>query len=61
MRVECVFNTIGCSVWQVFKYLESLDVEDFKDVKSGYSISFVSPPHQSCYLENKFVLLASWF
>ncbi|KAG0556477.1 hypothetical protein KC19_11G056200 [Ceratodon purpureus] len=25
---------------KVFKYLESLDVEDFKDVKSGYSISF---------------------
>uniref|UniRef100_A0A0C9QL33 TSA: Wollemia nobilis Ref_Wollemi_Transcript_28871_1624 transcribed RNA sequence n=1 Tax=Wollemia nobilis TaxID=56998 RepID=A0A0C9QL33_9CONI len=25
---------------QVFKYLQSLDVEDFKDVKSGYSITF---------------------
>ncbi|CAM6107941.1 unnamed protein product [Calypogeia fissa] len=25
---------------KVFKFLESLDVEDFKDVKSGYSISF---------------------
>ncbi|KAH7307427.1 hypothetical protein KP509_22G058200 [Ceratopteris richardii] len=25
---------------QVFKYLQSLDVEDFKDVKSGYSIIF---------------------
>ncbi|KAG0556479.1 hypothetical protein KC19_11G056500 [Ceratodon purpureus] len=25
---------------KVFKYLESLEVEDFKDVKSGYSISF---------------------
>lgn len=34
---------VGCvRAWQVFKYLESLDVEDFKDVKSGYSISFVS-------------------
>jgi len=33
---ECVY------VFQVFKYLESLDVEDFKDVKSGYSIRFVS-------------------
>lgn len=39
---ECVY------VFQVFKYLESLDVEDFKDVKSGYSISFVSfcPDHE---------------
>lgn len=27
---------------QIFKYLESLDVEDFKDLKSGYSIAFVS-------------------
>jgi template-activating factor I len=27
---------------KVFKYLDSLDVEDFKDVKSGYSINFVS-------------------
>ncbi|XP_078432763.1 NAP1-related protein 2-like [Wolffia australiana] len=25
---------------KIFKYLTSLDVEDFKDVKSGYSISF---------------------
>lgn len=25
---------------KVFKYLDSLDVEDFKDVKSGYSITF---------------------
>ncbi|KAH9308258.1 hypothetical protein KI387_036169 [Taxus chinensis] len=25
---------------KVFKYLQSLNVEDFKDVKSGYSISF---------------------
>ncbi|KAG0571441.1 hypothetical protein KC19_VG011400 [Ceratodon purpureus] len=25
---------------QVFEYLESLDVEDFKDAKSGYSIRF---------------------
>jgi len=27
---------------QIFKYLDSLDVEDSKDVKSGYSITFVS-------------------
>ncbi|CAM6026857.1 unnamed protein product [Sphagnum balticum] len=26
---------------KVFKYLDSLDVEDFKDVKSGYSINFI--------------------
>ncbi|KAH7532634.1 hypothetical protein FEM48_Zijuj04G0042400 [Ziziphus jujuba var. spinosa] len=25
---------------KIFKYLDSLDVEDFKDVKSGYSITF---------------------
>lgn len=27
---------------QIFKYLDSLHVEDSKDVKSGYSITFVS-------------------
>ncbi|RVW14635.1 NAP1-related protein 2 [Vitis vinifera] len=27
---------------KIFKYLSSLEVEDFKDVKSGYSITFVS-------------------
>lgn len=30
---------------QVFKFLQSLDVEDFKDVKSGYSISFTFRPN----------------
>eukprot|EP00249_Psilotum_nudum_P013025 c24111_g2_i1 orf=295-900(+) len=30
---------------KVFKYLQSLDVEDFKDVKSGYSISFTFRPN----------------
>lgn len=30
------------SCCQIFKYLSSLEVEDFKDVKSGYSITFVS-------------------
>ncbi|BBN06646.1 template-activating factor I [Marchantia polymorpha subsp. ruderalis] len=30
---------------KVFKYLESLDVEDFKDVKSGYSITFAFKPN----------------
>eukprot|EP01018_Ginkgo_biloba_P019184 Gb_32534 [translate_table: standard] len=29
----------------VFKYLQSLDVEDFKDVKSGYSIAFTFRPN----------------
>jgi hypothetical protein len=28
---------------KVFKYLSELNVEDFKDVKSGYTISFVRP------------------
>lgn len=27
---------------QIFKYLKSLEVSDSKDVKSGYSITFVS-------------------
>ncbi|KAK6123039.1 hypothetical protein DH2020_043221 [Rehmannia glutinosa] len=27
---------------KIFKYLNNLEVEDFKDVKSGYSITFVS-------------------
>lgn len=27
---------------QIFKYLDSLDMEDSKDLKSGYSITFVS-------------------
>ncbi|KAK6796921.1 hypothetical protein RDI58_004622 [Solanum bulbocastanum] len=27
---------------KIFKYLDSLDVEDFKDVTSGYSLTFVS-------------------
>lgn len=30
------------NILQIFKYLVSLDVEDSKDVKSGYSITFVS-------------------
>ncbi|KAH7302687.1 hypothetical protein KP509_23G082800 [Ceratopteris richardii] len=30
---------------QVFKFLQSLDVEDFKDVKSGYSITFTFQPN----------------
>ncbi|XP_043705925.1 NAP1-related protein 2-like isoform X1 [Telopea speciosissima] len=30
---------------KIFKYLSSLDVEDFKDVKSGYSISFNFNPN----------------
>eukprot|EP00250_Pteridium_aquilinum_P005597 c15669_g1_i1 orf=478-1269(-) len=30
---------------QVFKFLQSLDVEDFKDVKSGYSITFTFRPN----------------
>ncbi|KAH9295119.1 hypothetical protein KI387_038707, partial [Taxus chinensis] len=30
---------------KVFKYLQSLDVEDFKDVKSGYSITFTFRPN----------------
>jgi hypothetical protein len=34
--------SVGSALLQVFKYLDSLDVEDFKDVKSGYSINFVS-------------------
>jgi hypothetical protein len=34
--------SVGSALFQVFKYLDSLDVEDFKDVKSGYSINFVS-------------------
>lgn len=36
------FGCLRCRCMvQVFKYLQSLDVEDFKDVKSGYSITFV--------------------
>lgn len=27
---------------QIFKHLTSLEVEDFKDMKSGYSITLVS-------------------
>ncbi|KAK2973539.1 hypothetical protein RJ640_010594 [Escallonia rubra] len=30
---------------KIFKYLSSLDVEDFKDVKSGYSIAFNFKPN----------------
>ncbi|CAI9109682.1 OLC1v1009547C2 [Oldenlandia corymbosa var. corymbosa] len=30
---------------KIFKYLDSLDVEDFKDVKSGYSITFNFKPN----------------
>eukprot|EP01018_Ginkgo_biloba_P038099 Gb_17405 [translate_table: standard] len=30
---------------KVFKYLQSLDVDDFKDVKSGYSITFTFRPN----------------
>uniref|UniRef100_A0A0C9S8R0 TSA: Wollemia nobilis Ref_Wollemi_Transcript_3821_1368 transcribed RNA sequence n=1 Tax=Wollemia nobilis TaxID=56998 RepID=A0A0C9S8R0_9CONI len=30
---------------KAFKYLQSLDVEDFKDVKSGYCISFTFRPN----------------
>ncbi|KAJ4973149.1 hypothetical protein NE237_006323 [Protea cynaroides] len=30
---------------KIFKYLSSLDVEDFKDVKSGYSITFYFNPN----------------
>lgn len=30
---------------KIFKYLVSLDVEDFKDVKSGYSITFSFSPN----------------
>ncbi|KAF6160029.1 hypothetical protein GIB67_033113 [Kingdonia uniflora] len=30
---------------KIFKHLSSLDVEDFKDVKSGYSISFFFNPN----------------
>uniref|UniRef100_A0A5B6Z912 Putative NAP1-related protein 2 n=1 Tax=Davidia involucrata TaxID=16924 RepID=A0A5B6Z912_DAVIN len=30
---------------KIFKYLDSLDVEDFKDVKSGYSIAFNFTPN----------------
>ncbi|KAF3437732.1 hypothetical protein FNV43_RR20488 [Rhamnella rubrinervis] len=30
---------------KIFKYLSSLEVEDFKDVKSGYSISFIFSPN----------------
>eukprot|EP00249_Psilotum_nudum_P013067 c24134_g1_i3 orf=278-1057(+) len=30
---------------KVFKYLQSLDVEDFKDVKSGYNITFSFRPN----------------
>lgn len=30
---------------KIFKYLVSIDVEDFKDVKSGYSISFTFSPN----------------
>ncbi|KAH7405078.1 hypothetical protein KP509_15G055400 [Ceratopteris richardii] len=36
---------------QVFKYLEFLDVEDFKDVKSGYSIIFMF--RSNPYFEDK--------
>ncbi|RZC29402.1 NAP1-related protein 2 [Glycine soja] len=30
---------------KIFKYLGSLDVEDYKDVKSGYSITFNFNPN----------------
>ncbi|KAK9684560.1 hypothetical protein RND81_10G218300 [Saponaria officinalis] len=36
---------------QIFKYLTSIEVEDSKDVKSGYSISFNFDPNP--YFENK--------
>lgn len=35
---------------KIFKYLSSMDVEDFKDVKSGYSITFTFNPNP--YFEN---------
>jgi len=31
-----------CFLSQIFKHLTSIEVEDSKDVKSGYSITFVS-------------------
>eukprot|EP00252_Welwitschia_mirabilis_P008881 TRINITY_DN2112_c0_g1_i1.p1 TRINITY_DN2112_c0_g1~~TRINITY_DN2112_c0_g1_i1.p1 ORF type:complete len:265 (-),score=82.89 TRINITY_DN2112_c0_g1_i1:420-1214(-) len=36
---------------KVFKYLQSLDVEDFKDVKSGYTITFTFHPNP--YFEDR--------
>ncbi|KAG9451276.1 hypothetical protein H6P81_011241 [Aristolochia fimbriata] len=30
---------------KIFKYLQSLDVEDSKDIKSGYSITFIFSPN----------------
>uniref|UniRef100_M1A9L0 SET protein, phospatase 2A inhibitor n=1 Tax=Solanum tuberosum TaxID=4113 RepID=M1A9L0_SOLTU len=30
---------------KIFKYLDSLDVEDFKDVTSGYSLTFIFKPN----------------
>ncbi|XP_041996169.1 NAP1-related protein 2-like [Salvia splendens] len=30
---------------KIFKYLDNLEVEDFKDVKSGYSITFMFKPN----------------
>ncbi|KAK6123231.1 hypothetical protein DH2020_043022 [Rehmannia glutinosa] len=30
---------------KIFKYLNNLEVEDFKDVKSGYSITFIFSPN----------------
>ncbi|KAG5060269.1 hypothetical protein JHK87_001298 [Glycine soja] len=35
---------------KIFKYLGSLDVEDYKDVKSGYSITFNFNPNP--YFQN---------
>lgn len=41
---------------QIFKHLTSLEVEDFKDVKSGYSISFVSLSSFLCWLFYEWLL-----
>lgn len=43
---------------QIFKYLESVDVNDSKDVKSGYSITLVSiiPQMYNVIFDVSFVL-----
>ncbi|CDP02225.1 unnamed protein product [Coffea canephora] len=45
---------------KIFKYLDSLDVEDFKDVKSGYSIAFnfkQNPYFEDTKLTKTFIFL----
>ncbi|KAL0797965.1 hypothetical protein Bca101_053139 [Brassica carinata] len=46
---------------KIFKYLSSLDVEDAKDMKSGYSITFGQPKSQPHLSNGKRESFSTWF